>query len=202
MDYSYRLKGLTYGILAFFSALMISCEDKVREFDGFTQKELEFLLSGAEGKTWLRTERMENDIPIEFQDCSEDNYIIFVPINNAIGKPKPLLYGYNPAKCDSLDFCTINPAFCESHLENCNEDPDLCDILDDGMLLIGSWYAKAPFVLNDRADTLVFNINNQIESIYVTNITSKNLTIIYKNRKGENGETITESYVQFVAEGQ
>ncbi|MDZ7604114.1 MAG: hypothetical protein U5K79_00675 [Cyclobacteriaceae bacterium] len=68
------------------------------------------------------------------------------------------------------------------------------------MLYIGSWYAKAPFVVNDRADTLVLEINDKFESLQVLGITSTELEVFYKNRKGANGETISESYVQFIPE--
>jgi hypothetical protein len=197
---SFRSHGTKYGFLALFFAIAIGCSDEVREFNGFTQKELEFLLTGENGKIWLRTERMENDTEVEFDDCTSDNYLIFVAVANATGKPKPLIYGYNPTICDSLDFCTANPDFCQSNVMNCEQDPDLCELLDDGMLYIGTWYAKAPFVVNDRADTLILEINKKIESVQVTSITSTELEVFYKNRKGSNGETITESYVQFVPE--
>jgi len=197
---TFRIRGGKYGFLALFLALFVACADKVREFDGFNQKELEYLLTGEAGKIWLRTVRMENDTEVEFDECSTDNYLIFLPVANAIGKPKPLIYGYNPTICDSLDFCISNPDFCISNQFNCAEDPDLCELLDDGMFHIGTWYAKAPFVVNDRADTLVLEINKKFESVQVTSITSTELDVFYKNRKGPSGETITESYQQFVPE--
>lgn len=88
-----------------------SCGDEVREFDGFTQTELEYLLAGEGGKIWLRTGRQVDDVAIEQEGCTSDNYLLFLTADNSIGKPKPLLYGYNPTICDSLDFCTINPDF-------------------------------------------------------------------------------------------
>ncbi|MCK5104433.1 MAG: hypothetical protein KAR17_16530, partial [Cyclobacteriaceae bacterium] len=76
----------------------------------------------------------------------------------------------------------------------CNAEPDFCESLADGVLYIGSWYAKEPFIKNDRSDTLVFEINNKLESIFVTNITSQNAIFQYKNRFGIGGEVITEIY--------
>ena len=121
-------------------------------------------------------------------------------LDNAIGKPKPIIYGYDPTVCDSLDFCAANPDFCLSNIINCAKDPGLCNQLDDGMLYIGTWYAKAPFVKNSRADTLILEINNKVESVQVNNITPSEMEVFYKNRKGANGETITESYSQYVPE--
>ncbi len=197
---SFRSHGSKYGFLAIFFAIAIGCSDEVREFDGFTQKELEYLLTGENGKIWLRTERWENDTEVEFDECSTDNYLIFVAVADSIGKPKPLVYGYNATICDSLDFCTANPDFCQSNVMNCEQDPDLCELLEDGMLYVGTWYAKAPFVKNDRSDTLVMEINKIVESVQVTAITSTELEVFYKNREGANGETITETYTQFIPE--
>jgi hypothetical protein len=39
---------------------IISCKDKVQEFSGFNQKELEFLLASYEGKIWERISREED----------------------------------------------------------------------------------------------------------------------------------------------
>ena len=44
--------------LAFF-LLIFGCEDKVKDFSGFTQKELEFLLASEEGKAWERISKEE-----------------------------------------------------------------------------------------------------------------------------------------------
>ncbi len=170
-----------------------SCKDKVKEFSGFTQKELEFLLSSTDAKVWERVSREEDGEEVIPDDCSMDNYIIF--LQGDVGKPKDLLYAYNPGICDSLDFCNLHPDFCISDTANCAANPVLCDGLQEGLLYIGTWYAKAPFVVNSRTDTLVFTINGKNESIHVTDISSKYATFVYKNRQGAAGGTIEETYM-------
>lgn len=153
---------------------------------------MEFLLASDNSKVWLRISKEEEGEVIDPDDCGLDNYLIFVP--GTAGDPKPLLYAYNPLLCDSLDFCIQHPDFCNSGTTLCNADPDFCNLLSDGVLYIGSWYAKAPFIENDRSDTLVFEINNKKESIFVTSITSQYAIFQYKQRTGATGGLITESY--------
>ena len=76
----------------------------------------------------------------------------------------------------------------------CNADPEFCDLLSDEVLYIGSWYAKEPFIINDRSDTLIFSVNNKKEAIFVVNITSQHAAFQYKNRQGDSGGLITEYY--------
>ncbi|MCG8307716.1 MAG: hypothetical protein MI975_10035 [Cytophagales bacterium] len=172
--------------------LIFSCGDKVQPFNGFTQKEMEFLLASDESKAWLRISKEEDGEIIEPDDCGMDNYLVFVP--GSLGDPKPLLYAYNPLICDSLEFCMQHPDFCQSNATLCESDPDFCELLAEGVLYIGSWYAKAPFIENSRSDTLIFEINNKKESIFVTHITSQYATFQYKQRTGANGGLITENY--------
>ena len=179
-------------LIFFLAILLFSCDDKVRKFSGFTQKEMEHLLASDESKAWLRISKEEDGDVIEPDDCGMDNYLIFVPGN--LGDPKPLLYAYNPAICDSLDFCNQYPDFCQSDTALCNADPEFCDLLGQGVLYIGSWYAKEPFINNDRSDTLIFEINNKSESIFVTSITSQYASFQYKQRTGSSGGIITETY--------
>ncbi len=180
--------------IAFLSLIFILsfCGDKVREFDGFNQKEMEYLLSSSEAKVWERISREEDGEEILPDDCGMNNYIIFLQGN--LGLPKPLLYAYDPTICDSLDFCIQHPDFCQADTMNCNADPEFCAALQDGVLYIGSWFAKEPFIENTRSDTLIFEINNKQESIFVTSITSQNATFRYKNRVGNNGGVIDEFY--------
>jgi hypothetical protein len=182
-----------YFLLSFLT--LISCKDKVQEFSGFNQKELEFLLASYEGKIWERISREENGEEIVFEDCELDNYLIFLEenVNNA-GELKPLLYAYNPNLCDSLDFCSLHPDFCLSDTTLCAENPDFCENLEEGILFIGSWYAKEPFIENSRSDTLVFEINNKAESIQVLDVTANYVTFLYKNRTGTSGGTVIEHY--------
>lgn len=172
--------------------LSFACEDKVKEFSGFTQKELEFLLSSDEGKAWERISKEEDGIEIPLENCDLENFLIYGPGN--IGDEKPLLYAYNPSICDSLEFCNLHPDFCQADTMLCNADPEFCDLLSDDILYIGSWYAKAPFIDNDRSDTLIFTINNKKEAIFVVNITSQHAAFQYKNRIGNSGGLITEYY--------
>ncbi|MCK5280551.1 MAG: hypothetical protein KAK04_18490 [Cyclobacteriaceae bacterium] len=164
----------------------------MKQFNGFTQKEMEYLLASDDFKVWERISQEENGEEILPDDCGMENYLIF--LQGSVGQPKPLLYAYNPLLCDSMDFCDQHPDFCEADTTLCNAEPDFCESLADGVLYIGSWYAKEPFIKNDRSDTLVFEINNKLESIFVTNITSQNAIFQYKNRFGIGGEVITEIY--------
>lgn len=186
--------------LLFITTLILSCKDKVTKFNGFTQSELEYLLAAEEGKVWERISKEEDGEEIIPSDCEMDNYLILGPGNT--GQEKPLLYAYNPAVCDSLDFCQLHPDFCQADTALCNADPDFCDLFSDDVLYIGSWYAKEPFIENDRSDTLVFTINNKKESIFVTNITSQYATFQYKHREGDNGGIITEYYQLFQNEDE
>ncbi|MCK5467293.1 MAG: hypothetical protein KAI99_02245 [Cyclobacteriaceae bacterium] len=181
--------GIFFLLLIF---LFSFCKDKVKQFNGFTQKEMEYLLASDDFKVWERISQEENGEEILPDDCGMENYLIF--LQGSVGQPKPLLYAYNPLLCDSLDFCDQHPDFCEADTTLCNAEPDFCESLADGVLYIGSWYAKEPFIKNDRSDTLVFEINNKLESIFVTNITSQNAIFQYKNRFGIGGEVITEIY--------
>lgn len=181
------------GIFFYLLLLIFSyCGDKVKQFDGFVQSELEYLLASDEVKIWERIGQEENGEEIIPNDCGVDNYLIF--LQGATGTPKPLLYAYNPLICDSLDFCLQHPDFCQADTTLCNADTTFCETLEDGILYIGSWYAKEPFIKNSRSDTLVFEINNKKESIFVTRITSQYATFQYKNRKGVDGGVITEFY--------
>ena len=171
---------------------MSSCEEKVNQYNGFNQAELEYLLSSDAGKVWERVAQEEEGEEIIPDECGMDNYLIFGPGN--VGDPKPLLYAYNPLNCDSLDFCTLHPNFCQSDTALCAIDSAFCASLGDGVLYIGSWYAKQPFIDNDRSDTLVFTINNATESVFVTSISSQYATFQYKKRVGDDGGIITEYY--------
>lgn len=179
-------------IFCFVIAVIWSCNDKVTKFNGFTQKELEFLLASEDLKVWERVSREEDGVEVEPDDCGLDNFIVFV--QNQVGQPKPLLYAYNPTLCDSLEFCNEHPNFCISDTTLCNADPAFCQALGEGVLYIGTWYAKEPFVSNDRSDTLIFEINNIEESIHVTNITSQFASFLYKNRSSSSGGVISENY--------
>ncbi len=172
--------------------MLLSCEDKVREYGGYTQKEMEYLLASDELKIWERVSKAEDGTAIDPDDCGMDNFLIFLQGN--VGQPKPLLYAYNPLICDSLDFCLQHPDFCQSDTTLCNSNPTFCESLNDGVLYVGSWYAKEPFIINSRSDTLIFEINNKKESIHVTSISSLNASFLYKNRKGSEGSIITEIY--------
>ena len=178
------------------TVVLTSCEDKVKKFDGFTQKEMEYLLAGEEAKAWERIGKVENGSALVLEDCDLENYLILV--QGSLGNPKPLLYAYNPSICDSLDFCNLHPDFCQSNLTLCSENTDFCAGLDQGMLYIGSWYAKQPFIKNGSVDTLVFTINKTKESIYVSDINAQYAAFQYKNRIGASGGIITE-YYQFSA---
>lgn len=169
-----------------------SCGDKVKEFDGFVQGELEYLLASDTLKIWERIGQEENGEAVIPDDCDLENYLIF--IQDELGQPKPLLYSYNPLICDSLDFCLQHPDFCQADTMLCNADPEFCETFSDGILYVGTWYAKEPFIKNSRSDTLVFEINKKKESIFVTSISSQNATFQYKNRVGIDGGVITEFY--------
>ena len=184
------VKNGVYFLLLLF--LFSFCKDKVKKFNGFTQKEMEYLLSSDEFKAWERISKKEDGVEIEPDDCGLDNYLLF--LQGTVGEPKPLLYAYNPLICDSLDFCMQHPDFCQSDTTLCNANPEFCESLNDGILYIGSWSAKAPFIINSRSDTLIFEINKKTESIHVTSITSEFATFVYKNRTGDDGGIITEFY--------
>jgi len=171
---------------------LLSCNDKVKEFSGFTQKEMEFLLASYDGKVWERLSREENGEEVPLEGCELDNFLIFV--QGRVGEPKPLLFAYNSVACDSLDICDLYPDFCLSDTTLCAEDPDFCASLEDGILYIGSWYAKEPFIENTRSDTLIFQINQVQESIHVTQITANLATFLYKNRSSAEGGAVVENY--------
>ncbi len=192
---------IRYGTLILAVIILFwACDEKVRKYSGFTQKEMEFLLASESSKVWERTSVEEDDQEIIPDECGTDNYLIFV--QGGVGLPKPLLYAYNPLICDSLDFCLQHPNLCQSDTMLCNEDSAFCASLAEGILYIGSWYAKKPFIKNDRSDTLIFEINKSEESIFVTDITSNYLALKYKNRIGSGGGIITESYQYLSLEDQ
>ncbi len=184
------VKNILYFIFLLF--IFSFCDDKVKQFDGFVQVELEYLLASDEFRVWERIGQEEGGEEIIPTDCGIENYLIF--LQGDLGEPKPLLYAYNPELCDSLDFCIQYPDFCLADTTLCNADTAICNTLGDGFLYIGSWYAKEPFIKNSRSDTLVFEINNNKESVFVTSITSQNATFQYKNREGVDGGVITEFY--------
>ena len=171
---------------------LLSCNDKVRVFSGFTQTEMEFLLASYEGKAWERISREEDGEEVTLEGCELDNFLFFV--QDEVGEPKPLLFAYNNQVCDSLDICTLYPDFCISDTTLCAENPEFCEELGDGILYIGTWYAKEPFIENTRSDTLVFEINQKQESIFVSSITANYATFLYKDRTGSGGGTVVENY--------
>lgn len=179
-------------IFLFISLISFSCKDKVQEFSGFTQKEMEFLLASEETKIWERISREVNGEEVILEDCELQNYLIF--IQGQLGNPKPLLYAYNPTNCDSANFCNLYPDFCVADTTLCAIDPDFCQGLSDGILLIGTWYAKEPFIENSRSDTLIFEINGIEESIEVLDISTNYATFLYKNRTENSGGSVVEYY--------
>jgi len=176
----------------FLLLFMLSCSDKLRKYDGFIQSELEYLLASDVGKVWERVSVEEDGQAVPATECDMDNFLIFWPGN--VGEEKPLLYAYNPGICDSIDFCSLRPDFCKADTMLCNANPDFCDLFEDNVLYIGSWYAKEPFITNSRSDTLIFTINNKSESIHVTSVSSLNTSLQYKSRTGSEGGLITEYY--------
>jgi hypothetical protein len=48
---------------------LYSCKDQVKEFSGFTQKELEYLLASDEGKVWQRLSRQVDGEDVTLTDC-------------------------------------------------------------------------------------------------------------------------------------
>jgi len=184
-----------YYLLLF--VILLSCSDKVTKYNGFIQSELEYLLASNVGKVWERVSVEENGLVIAPEDCGMDNFLIFW--QGSVGLEKPLLYAYNPTTCDSLEFCNLRPEFCKADTMLCNADPEFCELFGDEVLYIGSWYAKAPFIQNSRSDTLIFNINNKTESVFVTSISSQNASFQYKSRTGSEGGLITE-YYKFTAQ--
>ena len=175
-----------------FLSIILSCSDKLRKYNGFVQSELEYLLASDPGKAWERVSVEEDGQEIAPTDCDMDNFLIFWQGN--VGEEKPLLYAYNSSICDSLEFCNLHPDFCLADTTLCNADPEFCELFGDNVLYIGSWYAEKPFIDNSRSDTLVFNINNKAESIFVTSISALNASFQYKRRVGSGGGLITEYY--------
>jgi hypothetical protein len=171
---------------------ILSCSDKVTKYKGFIQSELEYLLASDEAKAWERVSVEEDGQIIVPGDCDMDNFLIFG--QGQVGSEKPLLYAYNPTICDSLEFCDLHPDFCQADTMLCNANPGFCESFSEGVLYIGSWYAKEPFIQNSRSDTLVFNINNKTESVFVTSISSQYVSFQYKRRTGSSGGIITEHY--------
>ena len=47
---------------------LLSCNDKVKVFSGFTQTEMEFLLASYEGKAWERISREEDGEEVTLED--------------------------------------------------------------------------------------------------------------------------------------
>ena len=78
---------MTRNVLSFlFLILLFSyCDDKVKEFDGFPQKEMEYLLASDDAKVWERTAKEENGEEVIPDDCGMDNYLIF--IKGGLGVP-------------------------------------------------------------------------------------------------------------------
>ena len=192
---------MRHGIHIFLITLLFlfACKDKVKKFDGFTQKELEYLLSSSGGKVWERISRFEDGQEMQLEPCEAENYLLLYA--GDVGKPKKLVYAYNPETCDSADFCMLHPDFCAADTAMCQTDPDFCTDLGDGILYIGSWYAKAPFIDNARSDTLVFQINNEDQSIFVEQISSQFVTFRYK-RSSNNQPEIMENYQYLAPENQ
>ena len=187
-----KLKG---PILLLSIFLLSLCGEKVREFNGFTQKEMEFLLASDDIKAWERISRLEDGEEVEFDPCEFNHFIYFE--QGGVGSPKPLYYSYNTSNCDSVEFCDRRPGFCEAHESFCEENPETCSELPPGFLIVGTWYAKEPFIQNSRSDTLVFDINEQVESIFVTDITANFATFLYKDRSAPDGGDIIENYQYF-----
>ncbi len=143
----------------FFGAAF-SCNDVVKKYDGFTQREMEFLLASYGGKIWQRVSRTEDGQEITPDDCGLENYMIFTANTQqpvVVGSPKPLFYAYNPVNCDSLAFCASFPEYCLANKAFCEANPDVCNDLQEGILNIGTWFAKAPFIQNSRTN-YTFNI--------------------------------------------
>lgn len=191
------------GLLYFLTfTVLLSCKDVVKEYDGFTQKEMEFLLASYGGKVWQRIARIEDGEEIMPDDCGLDNFMIFIA--NAqqpviVGSPKTLLYAYNPVVCDSLEFCATYPEYCLAHKSFCEANPADCNNLQEGVLYIGTWFAKAPFIQNTPTDSLIFVINQVRESVFVSEISSEYATLLYGSRKTSTGGAIKEIY-KFLSE--
>ncbi|NJN27597.1 MAG: hypothetical protein HC819_17290 [Cyclobacteriaceae bacterium] len=178
-------KKLLKGILVVF--LLFACEDKVEEFDGFMQKELEYMLAGQDVKIWERVSESNAN------DCAAGNYLVFVQDSTGkTGTPKPLLFAYDPALCSAQIFCEQYPDYCASNADLCLLYPAFCNQVGEGFLFIGTWYAPLPAVENGSTDMMVFTINKKSEPVRVSAIDPEHLVLEYSREKP------TEEY-QFVA---
>ncbi len=163
-------------LLAFLTSV---CSDPVREFKGFTVKEMENLLSGysSEDKDWLLTERTINDSPVEIEGCLSENRMVF-----DVGSGVNLLsLKYNPQICDSLDFCTMNPVYCINDTAICNANASLCreNTEEYNYLNIGLWEVMEPEIDNGTTDSLIFMIYRDDIEVFVEKIDSENLILQY-----------------------
>jgi hypothetical protein len=169
-----------------------SCNDKVRDFAGFTQSEMEYLLAADSGKQWVRIGRTENGESVALEGCDFATRLIF--LQDGVGVPKPLLAAYNPDACDSLSFCNVYPAYCRADSSLCAQNPELCDSIAQNEFFIGSWLAQEPFVENSRADTLLLEIDGVEEAVQVLEISGSFASFLFKEREGSAGAKVVEHY--------
>lgn len=124
--------------LSVFSVIsLLACEKPVREFNGFTKAELEFLLAGDSAHVWQRVSRSEDGEEIDFSDCRKNNRMIFHAAD--LDGVQKLLYAYDTNVCDSAGFCNEFPAYCLSDTIRCHDDPEFCSALSPGTLYIATW---------------------------------------------------------------
>jgi hypothetical protein len=159
-----------------------NCGEPVREFDGFVKGQIEYLIGGGEGKAWELVSRTIDGSAAGPGTCESGSFWLFVPDGRS--GPNPLLYAYDPAICDSADFCSAFPDFCRYDSAFCAENPQMCAGVPPNILHIGTWAVKDPPILNTPTDTIYLYLWNETRTTHLQEITASRLGMEYVSVSG------------------
>jgi hypothetical protein len=159
--------------------LFFTCGSPVEDFDGFTKNQVEFLLSGEEGKGWELISRFVDGDESALSECEEQTQYIFQP--DASNDIKPLLLTRSSDTCDSLEFCLEFPQYCVADTFNCNLNPSYCRNFNNDTLFIGYWEVKSQELSTARTDTVFLYLWDEFRTMDIEFLTSQIANFKYED---------------------
>jgi hypothetical protein len=169
--------------------LLPSCGEPVNPLDGFTAREMNYLLSGAEGKAWTLILRSENGEPVQIAGCGGEEALLFLP-----GTPvQPLYYGIQPDVCSPSLFCDGKPWICSANELNCANEPEACAEFPEGVYWLGSWSVPPGPSADTRLNHFEIILGDQRLDVRVEYLTASRAEFRYvQNLDGRQTEVVEE----------
>lgn len=174
--------GLSIGLLS-------SCGEPVNPLDGFTAREMSYLLAGADGKAWILAARSEDGEPVTSSGCGGEEAMLFVPGTGL----QPLYYGIQPDVCSPALFCDLKPWICTANELNCAGAPETCADIPEGVYWLGSWSVPPGPSADTRLSQFEMVVGEQRLAVTVQYLTASRAGFRYmQNIDGRQTEVVEE----------